>query len=200
MIMDVMKALEANNMRAYLVSDRNKARELVMSMIKKSDVVGAGGSLTLDECGIRDELRKGYKFLDWFRKDIPDAEKTRLRKESLTCDVFLTSTNALTEDGKLYNVDGYGNRVAAMIFGPEKVIVVAGKNKIVKDLAAAIERLETVAGPGNAKRLHKKTGCAETGYCIDCHSKERICCHAVVQEWQQRERIHVIIVNEELGI
>lgn len=200
-IMKTMKALEKNNMRCHLADDKDKARELVMSMIGKDDVVGAGGSLTLDECGIRDELRKkGYNFLDWFVKGIDPEEKTRLRKKSLTCDVFLSSTNALTEQGELYNVDGYGNRVAAMIYGPDKVIIVAGKNKIVKDLNEARERIETIAGPENAKRLHKKTPCVEVGHCVVCDSPDRICCHTSIQEYQREERIHVIIVNEDLGL
>jgi len=200
-IMQTMKALEKNNMKAYLAQNRNKAKDLVLSMIKKTDLVGAGGSMTLDECKVRDELReKGYRFLDWFLPGISKEEKTKIRKKSLTCDVFLSSTNALTENGELYNIDGYGNRVAAMIYGPDKVIVVAGKNKIVKDMGEAKERLETVAGPLNAKRLNKKTGCAKTGYCVDCDSPDRICCHKVVQDWQRQERIHVIIVNEDLGL
>lgn len=204
MTMDIPKTVRSlvqNNMKAHFVKDRNEARKLVMSLIEKTDIVGAGGSLTLDQCGIRDELRKhGYHFLDWFTPGIAPDEKQTLLKRTLTCDVFLTSSNAITEDGKLYNVDGRGNRVAALIFGPKKVIVVAGKNKIVKNVQEACERLETIAAPLNAKQLNKKTGCVDTGYCVDCKTPQRICCHTVISEYQSSPRIQVIIVDEELGL
>jgi hypothetical protein len=197
----VCKALGKNNMAAHAVKDRNEARKLAMSMIREGDVVGTGGSITLDQCGIRDELRSGsYKHLDWWQKKLSPEEKNRILRDTLTCDVFLTGSNAITKDGKLYNVDGRGNRVAALIFGPKKVIVVAGRNKIVKDLTEARERIETIAGPKNAERLQKKTGCRATGYCVDCAMPERICCHTVISEQQSQKRITVILVDEDLGI
>jgi hypothetical protein len=171
-----------------------------MSMIKKTDVVGSGGSVTLDECGIRDALRKGgYRFLDWFKDDLSAEQRRKILLDGMSSDVFLTGANAITEDGKLYNIDGRGNRVAGLIFGPKKVIVVAGMNKIVKDLFEAKERLETVAAPKNAARLHKETGCMDAGYCVDCCRPDRLCCHTVITERQQTDRIEVIIVDEELG-
>jgi L-lactate utilization protein LutB len=198
MIDITMKSLEKNNIKAYFVPDRDKARDLVMSMIGKSDVVGSGGSVTLDECKIRDALRKGYKFLDWFpAKD--DQEKNELRRRSLTCDVFVCGTNAITMDGKLVNVDGYGNRVAAIIYGPKKVIIVVGKNKITKNIDEAIIRINTVAAPKNCERLNRKTPCVKTGKCMGCSSPDRLCSSLVILEWQRSQRIHVIIVDEELG-
>jgi L-lactate utilization protein LutB len=202
--MDIQKtiaALEANNMKTYMVKNKVDACTLALSLIAKKDVVGTGGSLTLDQCGIRDALGSGgYHFLDWHKPGIDPDEKNQLLVQSLSCDVFLTSSNAITENGELYNVDGRGNRVAAMIFGPKKVIVVAGRNKIVRGLAEAKERLETVAAPQNAIKLHKKTGCAAIGYCIGCHTPDRICCHTVISDFQRPNRIHVILVDEDLGL
>jgi len=197
--MDAVKsALENNNMKAYVVDNRDEARKLVLSMIDKDDVVGSGGSVTLEECGIFNTLRKERNFLDWFT----DTEnKEELLNKTLTCDVLLMSSNAITQDGKLYNIDGRGNRLAAMIFGPKKVIIVAGKNKIVKNMAAAKERLETIAAPLNAKRLNKNTPCVKVGHCVDCDSPDRICRHTVITERQDdSQRINVIIVNEDLGL
>ncbi len=202
-IKTTLGALEKNNFKGYPAEDAAGAKELVMSMIKKDDVVGAGGSMTLEQCGIKDELRKkGYNFLDWSGQGLSQDEKTRLRKQSLTCDVFLSSTNAVTEDGMLYNVDGYGNRVAGITYGPDRVIIVAGRNKIVKNLEEARKRLRTVAGPLNARRLKKDTPCVKTGECMDCDSPDRICRHTVITDKQKpgEERISVIIVDEDLGL
>ena len=195
----VAKALERNQMKAYIVKNREEARRLALSMITKADVVGAGGSITLEQCGILQELRsKRYKFLD--RVQERDKDKRRqLQKAILTCDVFLSSANAVTMDGKLVNIDGWGNRVSAMIYGPAKVIIIAGKNKIAKDLESAIERVRNVAAPKNCIRLNKKTPCVKTGRCMDCDTPDRICSSLVVLERQQSERIHVILVQEDLG-
>ena len=202
MIKQTIEALKANNIEAFYAKDTDVARDMVISMINKDDVIGAGGSMTLDQCNIRDEIRKsGYKFLDWFKADLSESEKVEILKNTLTCDVFLTGSNVITMDGKLFNVDGRGNRVAALIFGPKKVIVVAGRNKIVKDMDEARERMETVAAPLNAKKLNKITGCAKTGYCVDCNSPERICRHFVVTDMQKDDgRMNVIIVDDELGL
>jgi len=197
---DVKKALDRNNMAAHIVNTREEARELVMSMIGKDDAVGVGGSMTLDECGITGSLKQGYNYLDWHYDGIKNEDKEDILKKTLTCDVFLTSSNAITLDGKLYNIDGRGNRMAAFIYGPKKVIVVAGKNKIVKNLLEAKERLETITAPKNAKRLHKGTPCVEQGRCCDCRVSDRICCHTVITECPQAGRITVVLVNEELGI
>lgn len=201
-IKKTIEALNNNNMRAQFVKSKDEARKLVMSMIKKEDVIGAGGSMTLDQCKIRAELRmKDYNFLDWFLPEISMEEKKKILDKSLTCDTYLTSTNALTMDGKLYNVDGRGNRVAAMVFGPKKVIVVTGKNKIVKNMQEAKERMETIAAPLNAKKLNKNTGCSKTGYCVDCKSEERICRHYLITDRQAKDnRFHIIIVDDNLGL
>ena len=121
-------------------------------------------------------------------------------KKTFMADAYFTSTNAITENGELYNVDGNGNRVAAMLYGPDKVIVICGVNKIVKDLNEAIERNKRVAAPINAKRLNKDTPCAKVGYCMDCKSKDRICNeYTVIKRQRNKDRIHVIFMNENLG-
>jgi L-lactate utilization protein LutB len=195
-----IQALEKNNMKAYFVENKDKARELAMSMIDKKDVIGSGGSVTLDQCGIREEIRKeGYNLLDWFTPGITKEQKQITLKKSLLSDVFITGTSAVTEDGKLVNIDGRGNRAAAMIFGPKKVIVVVGKNKIVKNLDDALKRIKNIACPKNAVRLKKETPCAKTGKCVDCKSTDRMCSYIVIHEWQQEKRINIIIINEDLG-
>ena len=121
-------------------------------------------------------------------------------RKSFFSDTYLTSTNAITENGELYNVDGYGNRVAAMIYGPKSVIVVAGINKIVKDLDQAVERVKRIAAPANSIRLDKNTPCTKTGYCVDCKKDDRICCsYTVLGHQKQKNRIKVILVGESLG-
>ncbi len=195
-----MENLEKGNIKCHFAKDRQEARNIVMSMINKGDVIGYGGSSTLDECGIRDELRKkGYNLLDWQKDGTTPEDKKKILEQTMTCDVFLSGSNAVTMDGKLYNVDGRGNRVSALTFGPKKVIVVAGKNKLVRNLLEARERVDTIAGPLNARRLDRKTGCIAAGFCVDCDSPERICRHYMVTDRQYPGRMSVIIVNENLG-
>ncbi|MEM4268090.1 MAG: lactate utilization protein [Candidatus Woesearchaeota archaeon] len=195
-IKKTLEALEKNNMKAFFVKEE-EALSAAAAFAKKTDIIGYGGSVTLQQIGLLDYLRKeGYNILDWINNK---SDKERLLHETFNADVFFTGTNAVTEDGKLYNVDGRGNRVAAMVYGPKKVVVVCGKNKIVKNLQEAIRRVETIAGPMNAKRLGRRTGCQKTGYCISCDSPERICSTIVVHEKQQNQRINVIIVDAELG-
>ena len=194
-----IQALEKNNIKSFFVKNKDQARELVLSIINKDDIVGTGGSLTLDQCGIRDELRKEYNFLDWFKQNISEDERQEILRKTLTCDTFLTGSNAVTEDGKLFNVDGRGNRVSAMTFGPKKVIIVVGKNKIVKNLEEARQRVRNIAAPLNTKRLGKKTPCVKTGKCMDCSSPDRICRQTLIQEQQKPGRMNLIIVDEDLG-
>ena len=121
-------------------------------------------------------------------------------KESFFADAYFTSSNAVTENGELYNVDGNGNRVAAMLYGPEKVIVICGVNKIVKNVEEAIKRNRECAAPINAKRLNKETPCSKVGYCMDCKSKDRICNeYTLIKRQNRKERMHIIFLNENLG-
>lgn len=196
-----MKALQKNQMDAYYLPTKEDVVPAVAALLHPGDTVAVGGSKTLDECDVLRLLRSGeYEFIDRYDQSLTPEDLGEAFRDAFFADAFLSSSNAVTEAGELYNVDGNGNRVSAMIFGPKSVIVVVGKNKIVPDLAAASLRVKNCAAPLNAKRLDRKTPCAQTGTCADCASPQRICCSTVVLH-QQREkgRIKVLIVGEELG-
>ncbi|HOD93338.1 MAG TPA: lactate utilization protein [Clostridia bacterium] len=195
-INNVISNLNKNNMQAVYVEDRSQAIELVKEMLFKNASIVTGGSVTLSECGITQMLSdEGYNILD--RSD---------KSAMFNADFLLSSTNALTEDGILYNVDGASNRVACLCYGPKKVIIIAGINKVVKNIEQAVLRVKHIAAPKNCVRLNRKTPCAHTGRCISddinigCASPDRICCNYVITAMQRdKGRITVIIVNEELG-
>lgn len=197
----LMEALKKNNMNPYFVEDEKEALEKVKHLISINDKVGVGGSVTLNEIKVIDELRSGkYHFLDTQQSNLTPEQRHKLNRECFSTDVYLSSSNAITEDGYLYNVDGRSNRVSAMIFGPDKVIVVVGINKMVRDLDEAVKRNREIAAPANAIRLNKKTPCTKTMLCSDCKSPERICRNYVVMGPQvDKDRVHVIIVNKNLG-
>lgn len=202
-----VKALQANRMDACWVQTKEDALQKVEELLTKGALIASGGSMTLDECGITDLLRSGdYDYLD--RAEVRQGGITELYRRSFYADCYLMSSNAVTEQGELYNVDGNGNRAAALIYGPSSVIVVAGANKIVPDIPAAIKRVRSLAAPVNAMRLHQDTPCAKTGICAGIHGElaagckadQRICCSYVVSGFQRvPNRIHVILVAENLG-
>jgi len=199
-----IESLSKNNINGYYVETADAACKNILDLIPLNSKVGYGGSLTLNQIGIKEKLRNtNYNFIDRHSPEINEEENHKLRKESLLSDVFLTSTNAITLEGQLVNIDGVGSRVAAMIFGPSKIIIVAGINKIVPDVKAAIFRIKNYVAPIHAKRRDKKLPCAQTGYCMNCHSPERFCNTLVVTEHQylkNKERLSVIIVGQELGL
>lgn len=196
-----MDALTANRMKPYYVENGAAACNIVRELVKGDKLITSGGSMTLKECGVIDMLQKefGEAYLD--RSAGKNADEVgEIMRKAFVSDTFLASTNALTENGELYNVDGNGNRVSAMIFGPKQVIIVAGANKIVKDLEEAKKRVEQTAAPMNTVRLEKNTPCAKTGKCGHCHSEDRICCSYVTLAQQRvSDRIKIIIVGENLG-
>ncbi len=196
-----MKALERNKIKPYYAETKEEMLEIVRSLIKYDKLITAGGSMTLKESGVTDMLMNDYKgiYIDRSEGKTPDEVEDIMRK-AFVSDTFFASSNAVTETGELYNVDGRGNRVSAMTFGPKQVILVVGKNKIVQDYAEAIMRVEKIAAPMNTVRLNCDTPCAKTGLCGHCRSEGRICC-TYVRMGQQRvaDRIKVIIVNENLG-
>lgn len=196
-----MKALEAHHFNPQFAKNRQEALHLVKSMLNEGDKVGVGGSVTLNEVGVIQELKSGkYNFIETQAPNLNDEERCARYLECFMTDVYLSSSNAITEDGFLYNVDGRSNRVAAMLYGPNKVIIVAGVNKIVRDIDEAIKRNREIAAPANARRLNKKTPCAKLLKCYDCKSPERICRNYVVMGPQGlKDRVHVILVNESLG-
>lgn len=198
----VIKSLEKNNMTGLYVQTKKEALEKVISLIPEGSKVGTGGSLSLDQIGVKDVLRTGnYKFIDRNLPGLSEDESQQMRRDSLLADVFLTSTNALTMDGKLVNIDGTGNRVAAISFGPAKVIVVAGINKIVADQETAIRRIKDYVTPLHARRRDRPVPCAKTGVCVDCKIPERSCnIVTIIEHQRQKDRITIIIVGEELGL
>ena len=192
-------ALRKNNMDATCVKTAQDVVPVVRSLLHPGDVVSNGGSVSLAETGVMDLLRSGeYRFLD--REGLSGDELARVYRDAFSADVYFASANAVTDAGEIFNVDGNGNRVAAIAFGPKKVILVVGCNKLVADLHEAETRLETLAAPANNKRLACATPCRETGVCAHCHSPARVCCTYTVQRFQrQKGRIHVILVAEPLG-
>lgn len=193
--------LRKHNMAGYFVKDDIELIELLKELIAESSVVGVGDSTTLFETGVIDFLRKGsYKFLDKYRENITSEEKKQIYIQNFSAHTFICSTNALTENGELYNIDGNGSRVAPMIYGPKQVVLVAGINKIVKDLKEAEKRVRNYSAPIDAKRLNKNTPCTTLGYCVDCKSPNRICNDFTIITGQFiKDRIKVIIVGKELG-
>lgn len=196
-----MENLEKNNMEAYYAENITDIIGIVEGFVKEGETVSVGGSMTLFEAGIIDYLKSGkFNYLDRYEAGItPEGVKEVFRK-TFFADAYFTSSNAVTEDGELYNVDGTCNRVAAMLYGPDKVIVIAGVNKIVPDSEAAIERVRNTAAPANAVRLNRKTPCVSVGYCMDCSSQDRICnAQVLIGRQGVKGRIKVIIVGSDLG-
>ncbi len=203
--------LKRNNMDAYYVDTKEDAQELFKSLLSKGDTISNGGSATLQETGIREIMENGdYNYLDRDKCASRDEVEDVYRK-TFSADAFVTSANAITENGELYNVDGNSNRVACILYGPKSVIVVAGCNKLVKNIDEAIYRVKKISAPKNTVRLNCDTYCAKTGECVSlskenpelcegCHSAGRVCCNYVVSA-QQRHigRIKVIIIGEEYG-
>lgn len=193
--------LKKNKMDAYYAETKEEALKKALDLMKDGDTVAVGGSVTLSEIGIMDHLRSGrFNFIDRYKQGLSKEDAEKVLRDSFFADDYLVSSNAITEEGELYNVDGRGNRVSAMIYGPKNVIVIAGYNKIVADRNAAVERVKKIAAPANAARLNCATPCAKTGECANCRSDAKICCSYVFLG-QQREkgRIKVIIVGEPLG-
>ena len=197
----VVKALEKNNFQAHYAVNRTVAIEKALSLIPAGATIGVGGSWTLKELGIPEQLAKnGHTVYDHNIPGLTMEESLALRRKDLLSDVFLSGANAITLDGQLVNTDGSGNRVAAMSFGPKKVIVIVGVNKIVSDLDAAMERIETVAAPINNKRLDRPNPCTITGMCMDCQGSTRICnITSILHKRPPAIDFHVIVVGEELG-
>lgn len=196
-----INALEAHNMNGYFAKSKEDLLKILNDLVKDEQTVTVGGSMSLFETGVIDYLRdRNLNFLDRYQEGLSPEDIKKIYRDSFSADAYFTSTNAITEKGELYNVDGRGNRVAAMIYGPDKVIVVCGVNKIVKDLEEAKERNRRIAAPANVQRLSRQTPCHTTGYCTDCNSPDRICnIYTVIDKQFDKDRMHVIFVNEYLG-
>lgn len=197
----VVEALKKNDFEAVYFPRREDAAKYVLDFVVPGMSVGLGGSATIKELGIPEQAReKGAVILDHGQPDLSPEEKQEVRRRELVCDLFLSSTNAVTLDGCLVNVDGNGNRVAALSFGPKKVIVVAGINKVCSNIDAAGERIRTYAGPMNNKRLGIANPCATAGVCMDCSGKGRICrIYSVLKKRPMSTGFTVVLVGESLG-
>jgi L-lactate utilization protein LutB len=196
-----IKNLQKNNMDAYYAPTKEDVLKQVEVLINDGNTVSCGGSMTLFETGVIDFLRGGrFNFLDRYKEGLSREEVEQIFRDCFSADAYFVSTNAVTEEGELYNVDGNGNRVAAMIYGPKSVIVIAGYNKIVTDRDAAVERVRSIAAPANAARLSCPSPCVKSGQCMDCAGDGHICCSYVFLGRQRAKgRIKVILVGEELG-
>ncbi|MDE6774912.1 MAG: lactate utilization protein [Ruminococcus sp.] len=202
--------LRKNNMDFYYAPTAAEVKDIVKSLLKDGDIITHGGSVSMKECGIAELISSPeYNYMD--RTKVPPEEIKDFYRKSFFADVYISSANAITEDGVLYNVDGNSNRIAAIAYGPESVIIIAGYNKIVKNLEEAEIRVKTEAAPPNCVRLNCKTYCAETGECVSlsksgrqisdgCGGDGRICCNYLISAQQRHKgRIKVIIVGEEIG-
>ncbi len=193
--------LESHDFKAAFVKNRKEAVEEILKSIHPHMKVGVGGSVTIRELGILEALEsQGYTLFNHWQTGLSREESLQIRKAQMTCDLFLSSVNAVTLNGELVNIDGIGNRVNSSVFGPGRVILVAGFNKIVDHVEDAIKRIKNVSAPLNAKRLNIDVPCATVGRCVDCHSPNRICRVIVIHERKPSlTEMLIIIVGEELG-
>jgi L-lactate utilization protein LutB len=202
---NVKKALENNNFDVYLVNNAAKAKEAVLREILPkigAKTISWGGSVTFMSTGLYGAIKDDptFEVLDVFDKNLPREKTLELRRQALLVDLFITGTNAVTETGQLVNLDMYGNRIAAITFGPNHVIILVGRNKIVGDIDDAMARIKNYAAPVNAMRLDKKTPCIKSAFCEDCKSPDRICnTWTITEKSFPKGRIKVILINEDLG-
>lgn len=193
----VIKGLESRNMSGYYAADKNEALKLALELIPEQSSVTMGGAMSAHEIGLVEALKNGnYNFID---RDA-EADKRAAMLKAYDADYFLTSANAITEDGVMVNIDGNSNRVSAIAQGPKHVIAIVGMNKVCDDVDGAMKRARNVAAPINAQRFGLSTPCAKTGSCINCKSPDTICCQFLITRYSRHEgRIHVILVNDSLG-
>ncbi len=194
----VIKGLKSRNMTGYYAETKEEALKTALSLIPEGSRVTRGGSFTVNEIGLTDALTEGnYEFLN--REIMEDKKAAELF--AYTADVYIGSVNAMTEDGILINIDGNANRVSAYASGPEKLVLVVGMNKIAKDVDAAMKRARNTAAPANMTRFAgRNTPCVKTGTCMNCKSPDTICCQILITRYSMHtDRIHVILVNDELG-
>ncbi|MBO4395349.1 MAG: lactate utilization protein [Eubacterium sp.] len=195
----VIAGLKSRQMEGFYAENREEALAKALEIIPEGAVVSWGGTMSAEEIGLKDALRQGnYKVID--REGAPKEQKRALELEAYGCDYYIASSNAVTEDGILVNLDGNSNRVSAIAYGPSHVLMIIGMNKIVRDLDAALSRTRNEAAPINAQRFDIDTPCKKTGYCADCKSPDSICCNLLITRLERHpDRIKVILVNDDLG-
>lgn len=193
----IIKGLESRNMSGYYAKSKEEALKMALDLIPEGSRVTKGGSMSVVEIGLEDAVKNGnYEYCD--RAAMKDKREAELFAYS--ADVYLGSVNAITEDGVLVNIDGNSNRVSAYAYGPEKLVLIVGLNKVASDADAAMKRARNEAATINAQRFGLSTPCSKTGRCMDCKSPDTICCQFLITRYSRhKDRIHVILVNENLG-
>lgn len=197
---------QKNHFNFIIVETPEEAKKMILEEFipkRKIKTASWGDSMTVLETEILEELEKSpnITFIQTFNNQISRKEIIQRRRDALTVDLFIAGSNALTENGQLVNLDGLGNRIAPMIFGPEYVIIIVGKNKIVSDISEAMNRIRNIAAPLNARRHHLKTPCVYTGKCMDCQDPNRICnAWSIIEKSNPPGRITIILIKKELGL
>ena len=196
----VIKALESRNMEGFYAETKEEALKKALELIPEGSSIGWGGSMSIAEIGLKDAVcQGGYTVYNRDEAKTPQEKRER-ELAAYDCDFFLSSANAVSEDGVLVNIDGYGNRVSAICAGPRNVLMIVGMNKVVRDVENAVSRARNEAAPINAQRFNLDTPCCKTGACFDCKNPDTICCQFLVTRYSKVPgRIKVILVNEELG-
>jgi L-lactate utilization protein LutB len=203
---EVKHVLEENNFEVHIADNKTEAKNIVLNTIIPAvnpESISWGGSVTITDSGLYDELKnsEAFKILDTYDKTVPREEMLERRRQALLVDLFITGTNAVTDNGKLVNLDMIGNRVGALTFGPKHVVILVGRNKLVAEVDDALVRIKNYAAPANTVRLKKKNPCLKSGYCEECQSKERICNVWTIHDKSfPKGRIKIILINEDLGL
>ena len=199
MLFRSVKAMESRHFEAYYCGTKEEALKKALELIPEGSVVAWGGSVTMNEIGLSEALHNGkYQLID--RDAAPPEERRKLMRQGLLADYFISGANAVSEDGEIINIDGMGNRVGAIVYGPDHVVMIAGMNKVAKTLEDAVKRARTIAAPINKQRFGGTTPCAKTGSCGDCKAEDCICCQMLVTRvCRPAGRIKVILVGEDLG-
>ena len=193
----VIKGLQSRNMSGYYAASKEEALQIALSLIPEGSTATMGGGMSVIEIGLVKALKEGnYNFID--RNEAPDKQAAML--QAYGADVYLASSNAITQDGVLVNIDGNANRVSAIAYGPKKGVLIVGMNKVCNDVDGAMKRARNVAAPINAQRFGLSTPCAKTGACMNCKSPDTICCQFLITRYSKhKDRIHVVLVNDNLG-
>ena len=193
----VIKGLGSRNMTGYYAANKEEALKKALELIPEKSTIGMGGCMSAREIGLVDALQKGnYNFIDRDK----EADRRTAMLKTYDADFFLSSANAITEDGIIVNIDGNSNRVSAIAQGPKQVLFIVGMNKVCDDVDGAMKRARNVAAPINAQRFDLDTPCAKTGSCMDCKSPDTICCQFLITRYSKhKDRIQVILVNDDLG-
>lgn len=193
----IIKGLESRNMKGYYAKDKKEALEIALKLIPEGSTVTNGGSFSIEEIGLLDAVKNGnYNYLD----RVAASDKRKVELASYDADIYMGSVNAISEDGVLINIDGNSNRVSAYAYGPKKLVLVVGLNKVAADADAAMKRARSEAATANVQRFGLSTPCTQTGMCVNCKSPDTICCQFLITRFSRhKDRIHVILVNDTLG-